>query len=49
MLQTTTLKRNLVPRFGEARRKGGFGIIGGLPPLRKNSMENNSIESYKVL
>jgi hypothetical protein len=35
MLQTTTLKRNLVPRFGEARRKDGFGILGGLPPLKE--------------
>jgi hypothetical protein len=34
MLQTTTLERNLVPRFGEARKKGGFGILGGLPPLK---------------
>jgi hypothetical protein len=34
MLQTTTLKRNLVPRFGEARKKDGFGMLGGLPPLK---------------
>ena len=36
----TTLKRNLVPRFGEARKKDGFGIsgfrqLGGLPPLKE--------------
>jgi hypothetical protein len=22
-------------RFGEARKKDGFGILGGLPPLKK--------------
>jgi hypothetical protein len=35
MLQTTTLKRNLVPEIGEARNKNGFGIPGGLPPLKE--------------
>ena len=40
MLHTTTLKRNLVPRFGEARKKDGFWIsvfrqLGGLPPLKE--------------
>ena len=40
MLQATTLKRNLVPRFEEARKKDGFGIsgfrqLGGLPPLKE--------------
>jgi hypothetical protein len=35
MWQTTTLKRNLVPRFGEARKKDEFGILGGLPPLKE--------------
>jgi hypothetical protein len=35
MWQTTTLKRNLVPRFGEARKKYGFGILGVLPPLKE--------------
>jgi hypothetical protein len=25
MLQTTTLKRNLIPEIGEAREKVGFG------------------------
>ena len=28
MLHTTTLKRNLVPRFGEARKKDRFWIFG---------------------
>jgi hypothetical protein len=23
------------PRFGEAGRKDGFGILGGLPPLKE--------------
>ena len=40
MLHTTTLKRNLVPRFEEARKKDGFGYpgfgpLGGLPPLKE--------------
>ena len=40
MLHTTSLKRNLVPRFGEARKKDRFGIsgfrqLGGLPPLKE--------------
>jgi hypothetical protein len=30
MLQTTTLKRNLVPEIGEARRVEGFGYLGYL-------------------
>ena len=39
MLHTTTLKRNLVPRFEEARKKDRFGFsrfrqMGGLPPLK---------------
>jgi hypothetical protein len=34
MLQTTTLKRNLVPEIGEVKNKDGFGILGGLPPLK---------------
>jgi hypothetical protein len=33
-------ERNLVPRFGEARNKDGFVILGlwiwGLPPLKKH-------------
>jgi hypothetical protein len=28
MLQTTTLKRNLVPEIGEARKKVGFWLSG---------------------
>ena len=40
MLQTTTFKRNLVPRFGKARKKDRFGKLGlhqlgGLPPLKE--------------
>ena len=36
----TTLKRNLVPRFEESRKKDRFGIsgfsqMGGLPPLKE--------------
>jgi hypothetical protein len=28
------LKEISSPRFGEARKKDGFGILGGLPPLK---------------
>jgi hypothetical protein len=35
MLQTTTLKRNLVPEIGEAREKVGFGLSRWLPPLKE--------------
>jgi hypothetical protein len=35
MLQTTTLKRNLVIEIGEARQKKGLGYLGGLPPLKE--------------
>jgi hypothetical protein len=35
MLQTTTLKRNLVLRFEEARNKYRFGRLGGLSPLKE--------------
>jgi hypothetical protein len=35
MLQTTTLKRNLVPEIGEARKKEGFGLPRWLPPLKE--------------
>ena len=49
MLHTTTLKRNLVPRFEEARENGfensGFCQLGGLPPLKENfvgSLENQT-------
>jgi hypothetical protein len=35
MLQTTTLKRNLVPDIGEVRKKEGFGLPRGLPPLKE--------------
>jgi hypothetical protein len=35
MLQTTTLKRNLVPKIGEAGNKEGFGLPRWLPPLKK--------------
>jgi hypothetical protein len=34
MWQTTTLKRNLVPEIRRVRKKDGFGILGGLPPLK---------------
>ena len=48
MLQTTTLKRNLVPRFGEPRKKDGFQIsvfrqLVGLPPLKETFV--GSLES----
>ena len=41
MLQTTTIKINLVPRFGKAIKKDMFGYLGlhklgGLPPLKEN-------------
>jgi hypothetical protein len=29
------LKEISSPRFGEARKKDGFGILGGLPPLKE--------------
>jgi hypothetical protein len=35
MLQTITLKRNLVPEIGEARKKVGIGLLRWLPPLRE--------------
>jgi hypothetical protein len=35
MLQTTTLKRNLVPEIGEARKKVGIGCPRRLPPLKE--------------
>jgi hypothetical protein len=35
MLQTTTLKRNLVPEIGEARRKVEFRLPRWLPPLKE--------------
>jgi hypothetical protein len=35
MLQTTTLKRNLVPEIGEARKKVGIGLPRCLPPLKE--------------
>jgi hypothetical protein len=35
MLQTTILKRNLVPEIGEARKKVGFGLPRWLPPLKE--------------
>jgi hypothetical protein len=35
MLQTTTLKRNLVPEIGETRKKVGFGLPRWLPPLKE--------------
>jgi hypothetical protein len=38
MLQTTTLKRNLIPEIGrKAKKKGGFGFPRWLPPLKENS------------
>jgi hypothetical protein len=44
MWQTTTLKKNLVPRFGEAKKKDGFGILGGLPPLKEVIVGSLGIE-----
>ena len=48
MLHTTTLKRNLVPRFEEARKNGfenfGFGQLSGLPPLKEIFI--GSLECY---
>jgi hypothetical protein len=35
MLQTTTLKRNLVPEIREARKKVGIGLPRWLPPLKE--------------
>jgi hypothetical protein len=35
MLQTTTLKRNLVPEIGEASKKIGFELTRWLPPLKE--------------
>jgi hypothetical protein len=35
MLQTTTLKRNLVPEIGKARKKVGFGLPRWLPRLKE--------------
>jgi hypothetical protein len=35
MLQTTTLKRNLVPKIGEVRKKVGVGLPRWLPPLKE--------------
>jgi hypothetical protein len=29
------LKEISSPRFGEARKKEGFGILGGIPPLKE--------------
>jgi hypothetical protein len=36
MLQTTTLKINLVPEIGEARKKVGIGLPRWLPLLKEN-------------
>jgi hypothetical protein len=36
MLQTTTLKRNLVLEIGEARKVEGFWVLGWLPPLKES-------------
>jgi hypothetical protein len=35
MLQTTTLKKNLVTEIEEARKKVGFGFPRWLPPLKE--------------
>jgi hypothetical protein len=35
MLQTTTLKRNLVLEIGEAKKKDRFGFPRWLPPLKE--------------
>jgi hypothetical protein len=34
MWQTTTLNRNLVPEIWRGYKQNGFGILGGLPPLK---------------
>jgi hypothetical protein len=39
MLQTTTLKRNLVPEIGEARKKVGFRLPRWLPPLKETFVD----------
>ena len=46
----TTLKRNLVPRFGEARKKdrfatSGFRQLGGLPPLKETFVGSLGLSS----
>jgi hypothetical protein len=38
MLQTTTLKRNLVPEIGEARKKVGIRLSRWLPPLKEKKI-----------
>jgi hypothetical protein len=35
MLQTTTLKINLVPEIGEAKKKVDIGLSRWLPPLKE--------------
>ena len=54
MLQTTTLKRNLAPRFGKARKKIGFGSLGlqklgGLPPLKETFVGSLYFLSIRLL
>ena len=51
MLQTTTLKRNLVPRFGKARKMVRFGVtglpkFGGLPPLKETFVDILVVPSF---
>jgi hypothetical protein len=33
------LKEISSPRFGEVRKKDGFGILGGLPPLKETFVD----------
>jgi hypothetical protein len=40
MLQTTTLKRNLIPEIGEARKKEGFEFPRWLPPLKETFVDS---------
>jgi hypothetical protein len=44
MLQTTTLKRNLVPEIGEARQKVGVELPRWLPPLKETFVD--SLDSW---
>jgi hypothetical protein len=43
MLQTTTLKRNLIPEIGEARKKVVFGLPRWLPPLKETFVDSPGI------
>jgi hypothetical protein len=37
------LKEISSPRFGEARKKDGFGILGGIPPLKETFVDSLGI------